>query len=401
MSKNLPLSGYTVVDMTHQVAGPFCSMLLGDLGAEVIKIENPPLGDTARNWSFFGPSVFLALNRNKKSAALNLNSPSGREAFRRLIKRADVFVENLTPGVAEKLGAGYASVRKIKKDIIYCSISGYGQNNEYSKLPAWDPVIQALSGLMSVTGEKDREPVRIGVSVVDMGAGFNAALGIISALFLRLKNKKSTLNKRGVFLDISLFDSAAVWMSFWMVFCSIFDKVPERNGSAWPAFFPYQLFPAKDGYVFIGASNEEYWRRLCGALGLNFLLEEPRFKTNELRIQNSPELLKILQNSTTTRKKEDLVQCLNKVEIPCSAVNNVKEVAGDLVLQGRGMLERMIARATRQEFLSVANPLRNSNLVRKKNKAPPDVGKDTEHILRSLGFSGKQIRDIVLENESP
>jgi crotonobetainyl-CoA:carnitine CoA-transferase CaiB-like acyl-CoA transferase len=383
--------------MTHQVAGPFCSMILADLGAEVIKIENPPLGDTARNWSYFGPSVFLALNRNKKSVALNLTLPSGRDAFRKLIKRADVFVENLAPGVAEKLGAGYASVRRIKQDIIYCSISGYGKNNAYSQLPAWDPVIQALSGLMSVTGEKDREPVRIGVSVVDMGAGFTAALGIISSLLLKMRNKKSALNKRGLFLDISLFDSAAVWMSFWMVFHSIYRKVPERNGSAWPAFFPYQLFPAEDGYVFIGASNEEYWKRLCKALGLNFLLEEPRFKTNELRIRNAPELLKILQSSTIRHKRKDLVECLNKVEIPCSPVNDVRDVAADVVLNARGMLERMIAGGTRQQFLSVANPLKKSKLVVGRNKAPPEVGRDTMEILRSLGYSRKQIKEIVCE----
>jgi crotonobetainyl-CoA:carnitine CoA-transferase CaiB-like acyl-CoA transferase len=372
-------------------------MLLADLGAEVIKIERPPLGDPARNWTYFGPSVFLALNRNKKSIALDLTKPSGREAFRRLIKRADIFLENLAPGVAEKLGAGYADVRRIRKSIIYCSISGYGKNNPYSKLPAWDPVIQALSGLMSVTGERDREPVRIGVSVVDMGAGFTAALGIVSSLILRMRNK-SGLKKEGTFLDVSLFDSAAVWMSFWVVYYSLFRRVPERNGSAWPAFFPYQLFPAKDGYVFIGASNEEYWKRLCTALGLNSLLGDQRFKTNELRIQNAAELLKILQSSTAMHKRDDLVRRLNNVEIPCSPVNDVSDVAADVVLKVRGMLDEMIAGDRSQEFLSVASPLRQSKLVVKRNRPPPAIGRDTGQILRSLGYSRKEISDIIFQN---
>lgn len=396
MPQKLPLSGFVVLDMTHQVAGPFCSMLLADLGAEVIKIERPPTGDTARNWAYFGPSIFLALNRNKKSIALNLSTPSGREAFEKLVKRADVFIENVTPGVAKKLGADYPALRRTKKDIIYCSISGYGKNNPYSSLPAWDPVIQALSGLMSVTGEKDREPVRIGVSVVDMGAGMMAALGIVSSLLSRARNRKEA--SKSVLLDISLFDSAAVWMAFWVVYYSLYNKVPERNGSAWPAFVPYQAFRAKDGYVFIGASNNDYWNKLCMSLGAESLLKEERFSRNELRIQNSTELLRLLEDTTSKIGRDELVTLLRKAEIPCSPVNNVKDLVNDAALGARGMIGEMLD-PTGRKFLFVSNALGVSGLGVKKPKAPPKLGRDTARILRSLGYSGSKTKRILQENQ--
>ncbi|MCL5068595.1 MAG: CoA transferase [Thaumarchaeota archaeon] len=396
MPQKLPLSGFVVLDMTHQVAGPFCSMLLADLGAEVIKIERPPTGDTARNWAYFGPSIFLALNRNKKSIALNLSTPSGREAFEKLVKRADVFIENLAPGVAKKLGADYPALRRAKKDIIYCSISGYGKNNPYSSLPAWDPVIQALSGLMSVTGERDREPVRIGVSVVDMGAGMMAALGIVSSLLSKARNRKES--SKSVLLDISLFDSATVWMGFWVVYYSLYNKVPERNGSAWPAFVPYQAFRAKDGYVFIGASNNDYWNKLCVSLGAESLLKEERFSTNELRIQNSTELLRLLEDITLKIGRDELVTLLRKAEIPCSPVNNVKDLVNDAALGVRGMIGEMLD-PTGRKFLSVSNALGVSGLGVKKPKAPPKLGRDTARILRSLGYSSSKTKRILQENQ--
>lgn len=396
MPQTLPLSGFVVLDMTHQVAGPFCSMLLADLGAEVIKIERPPTGDTARNWEYFGPSVFLALNRNKKSVALNLSTPTGQEAFKKLVKRANVFIENLAPGVTKKLGADYSELRKAKKGITYCSISGYGKNNPYSNLPAWDPVIQALSGLMSITGEKEREPVRIGVSVVDMGAGMMAALGIVSSLLAKARNRKEA--SKSVFLDISLMDSATVWMAFWVVYYSLYNKVPERNGSAWPAFVPYQAFRAKDGYVFIGASNNDYWNKLCVSLDAQSLLKDERFSTNELRIQNSIELLQLLEDITSKIGRDELVALLREAEIPCSPVNDIKDLVSDAALAARGMIREMLD-PTGRKFLSVSNALGVSGLGVKKPKAPPKLGRDTVPVLRSLGYSSSKIRRVLQENQ--
>jgi crotonobetainyl-CoA:carnitine CoA-transferase CaiB-like acyl-CoA transferase len=380
--------------MTHQVAGPFCSLLLADLGAEVIKIERPPLGDTARNWPYFGSSVFLALNRNKKSLTLDLAKESGREIFARLIRHTDVFLENMAPGVVAKLGADYSLVKKLKKDIIYCSISGYGKDNPYSNLPAWDPVIQALSGLMSVTGEKDRAPVRIGVSVVDMGAGFVAALGIVSSLLLRDRERKKNRKKRSIFLDISLFDSASVWMAFWAVYYSLYSKIPERNGSAWPAFVPYQVFPARDGYIFIGASNEDYWKKLCRALALDDLFRDERFATNELRIQHASELLPLIEKTTVEYSRNELVTRLRASEIPCSPLNNVRDLLEDVALKARGMIQWMTS-GDGQEFLSVSSPLSKSGIVMKRDRPPPKLGGNSAEILRSLGYSKKKVKDIL------
>ncbi len=368
-------------------------MLLADLGAEVIKIERPPNGDTARDWTYFGPSIFLALNRNKKSVALNLATKPGKEVLRRLIKKADIVVENMAPGVAEKLGAGYRDAKRLNKDIVYCSISGYGKSNQYSNLPAWDPVIQALSGLMSVTGEKSGEPVRIGVSVVDMGAGLFASLGILSTLLAGQRNGKRS---KGAFLDISLFDSATVWMAFWVVYYSIFQKIPEKNGSAWPAFCPYQAFKAKDGFVFVGASNEEYWQKLCRALGVGNLLEDERFSTNQLRLEHSDELVRILEETTKKLNRDQIVSSLRAEKVPCSPVNDVSDLVEDAGLKERGMIEKTMWNTSR--FLSIANPLKPSKVGITRTKSPPKLGQDSLQVLRWLGYTRSESAKLLSEN---
>ncbi len=378
--------------MTHQVAGPFCSMVLADLGAEVIKIERPPFGDTARNWPYFGPSVFLALNRNKKSIALDLGKLSGRDAFRRLVRKADVFLENLAPGVADKLGADYDSVKKINRKIIYCSISGYGKNNPRSKLPAWDAVIQAISGLMSVTGERRGGPVRIGASVVDMGAGLYAALAIVSCVLSQNARRKS-----GTFLDISLLDCATVWMTYWASHYSLYRRLPERSGSAWPAFVPYQVFRAKAGYVFIGATNDDYWKDLCRVLNLNSSLRKKEFSSNELRIKNSEELLKVLQNAIARVDRDDLIKKLRRAGVPSSPVNSVADLIRDPILKGRSMFKKM-AYLRNKSFISAANPLEPSGIGVRINKPPPELGKDTMNVLVLLGYSKDQAKRIIEEH---
>jgi formyl-CoA transferase/CoA:oxalate CoA-transferase len=368
-------------------------MLLADLGAEVIKIERPPKGDTARDWPYFGPSVFLALNRNKKSLALDLTTESGRDVLERLVRKADIIVENFAPGVAEKLGVGYKDVRHLNSGIIYCSISGYGKSNPYSELPAWDPVIQALSGLMSVTGEKSGRPVRIGVSVVDMGAGLFGALGILSTLLAQRNGRRK---RRGTFLDISLFDSATVWMAFWTVYYSLFQKLPERSGSAWPAFCPYQAFKARDGFVFIGASNEEYWQKLCRVLGVEHLLRDDRFLTNQLRLAHSEELVSILEKTTTRLSSKNLVSSLRAERVPCSPVNDISSLINDEGLRSRQMIEKTAWNMS--NFLSIANPLKPSKLGIATTRAPPRLGQDSFRVLRWLGYTKPESEKILSRN---
>ena len=368
-------------------------MLLADLGAQVIKVERPPKGDLARDWTYFGPSVFLALNRNKKSVALNLSTKSGREVLKRLVKKSDILVENLAPGSAEKLGAGFKDAKRLRKDIVYCSISGYGKSNPYSDLPAWDPVIQAMAGLMSVTGQKTGEPVRIGVSVVDMGAGLFGALAILSTLLARERNRGSS---KPAFLDISLYDSATLCMAFWVVYYSLFQKIPEKNGSAWPAFCPYQAFKAKDGFVFIGASNEEYWQKLCRVLGVEYLTKDERFETNQQRLGHSEELVKILEEVTMKRNRDEIVSSLRKEKVPCSPVNNVDDLIKDAGLKERGMIEETMWNLS--SFLSIANPLKPSKIGVLKSRPPPKLGQDSLQILRWLGYRKSEAENILSGN---
>ncbi len=382
--------------MTHQVAGPFCTMLLADLGAEVIKVERPPAGDSARNWPYFGHSIFLALNRNKKSVAINLTKPSGQEVFEKLVKRSDIFVENLAPGVVDKLGAGYKHIKNLNKNIIYCSLSGYGRNNPYSNLPAWDPVIQAMSGLMSVTGEKNGAPVRIGASVVDMGAGLFACLGIVATALSKSGKKKK--RDRSMMLDVSLLDCAATWMSFWVTYYSLYNRLPEKSGSAWPAFAPYQVFPAKNGHVFIGVSNEDYWKSLCQALKLESN-ETDRFSTNTKRISNLDEVVKLIERATITKERDELVSILRKFEIPCAPVNNIDDVVKDPTLQQRKVITP-VKDAKLGEFSLVSNPLQPSLFGSSRIRSPPEVGRDTYRTLLSLGYVRSEAKKIISENSN-
>jgi crotonobetainyl-CoA:carnitine CoA-transferase CaiB-like acyl-CoA transferase len=379
-------------------------MLLADLGAEVIKIERPPSGDSARNWPFFGQSIFLSLNRNKKSIALNLTKESGQEVFRKLVRKADVLVENLAPGVADKLGASYNVVNSLNKNIIYCSLSGYGKNNPYSSLPAWDPVIQAMSGLMSVTGEKNGAPVRIGTSVVDMGAGLFACLGIMSTLLSRRswkrekKKEKETKKEEGMMLDVSLLDCATTWMSFWITYYSLYHKLPEKTGSAWPAFAPYQVFPAKNGHVFIGVSNEDYWKRLCQALKLEDS-EVQMYSTNEKRISNFERVVKLIEKATIAYERDELVSILRKFEIPCAPVNNISDVINDPALLQRKIIKR-IKDQRLGDFCLVLNPLGPSSIGQSSIRVPPEVGRDSYQILLSLGYKRKDAMQIISENSN-
>jgi crotonobetainyl-CoA:carnitine CoA-transferase CaiB-like acyl-CoA transferase len=385
MVPHLPLAGCRVIDLTHQVAGPFCTMILADLGADVIKVERPPHGDGARNWPYFGESVFLALNRNKRSIMLDLNQQEHRDVLARLIKSADVVVQNFAPTTAKKLKINYRNVRKLNRNVIYCSISGFGARNRYSVLPAWDAVLQARAGLMSVTGEEDMPPMRVGFSVVDMGAGMWAALSIISALHSR---------SQGRYIDISLYDTAIMWMSYWIAYYSIYQKIPKRNGSGWPAFSPYQAFKTSDGYIYIAVSNELYWRKLCEALGLDRLVKDKRFDSNERRVEHSNELSELIEQQTIKYRSDELASILRDAEIPSSEVRSVDLVVSDDLLRERSIL-KTIKTASGIRFIAVRNPLSFSGLAKKSMRAPPTVGQDTYSIMKSLGYTKDEIARVL------
>ena len=262
------IEGIKVVDLSHALAGPFCTMLLADLGAEVTKIEHPH-GDHFR--AAIDGGYNAAVNRNKRGICLDLKQDAAKEVVRQLIKRGDVVIESFTPGTVDRLGLGYEEAKKINPRIIYCSISGFGQTGPYRDLPGYDVIAQAMAGIMMCTGQPDGPPVRIGPSLIDIGAGMYTVIGIMQALMDR---EQTGVGQR---IEVSLLETALSWMSPFIARYSMNGHLPERLGSALAAFSPYQVYKAKDKYVFIGASNERFWKALCDALDLKHLLDDPVF----------------------------------------------------------------------------------------------------------------------------
>src|SRR5512132_2778062 len=280
----LPLEGIVVADLTQNVAGPFCTQILGDMGAEVIKVERPGRGDDARAWAppYWGQesATFIALNRNKKSLALDLKSPGGLEILQRLVRRADVFVQSLRPGAIDELGLDFAGASRINPRIVYCSVTAFGARGPLSHLPGYDPLMQAYSGLMSVNGHPGQEPARVGTSVVDMGTGMWAALGIVAAL------RERDMTGRAMEVTTSLFETALMWVSYHAMGYLGSGDVPQPQGSGTAMIAPYQAFPTADGYVMIGAASDALFQRLTVALDAPDLGRDARFVDNPSRVRN-------------------------------------------------------------------------------------------------------------------
>ena len=395
----LSLSGIKVLDITHQIAGPWSTELLADLGAEVTKVENPTSGgDPARKYPYFGSAVFVSENRGKQSITLNLKSEKGREVALKLAASSDVLVENFTPGLLEKLGLGYEALRKLNPRLIYCSISGFGKDSPYRDRPAWDAALQAMAGIMTITGEPDRPPVRVGTSIVDLTAGTYAVCGILVALLERERTGE------GRFVDISLFDSASSVVNYWASYASMTGRVPSRMGNTWPALAPYQVFRTVDGYAFIGASNDDFFRKLCTSLKLDELGSDPRFATNEARVRNMKELATLIEEATIHWDNESLVSELARVGVPCAPVNTVDKILEDQSLRQRGLVVDTEYGADdkqkKQIFRTTTNPLRTM-FGREEKKSPgeevehvPSLGQDTERVLLGLGYSELEIKEF-------
>ncbi len=385
-----PLSGVTVVDLTRILAGPYCTMMLGDLGADVIKIE-PPRGDDSRGW---GPpfvsgesAYFLAVNRNKKSVCINLKMNEGKDILRRLLQQADVLVENFRPGALERLGFGYPQIEADFPGLVYCSISGYGHTGPLSERPGYDAVMQGEAGWMHLTGEPEGEPLKVGASLADVFTGMMAGQGILAALFDR------TRTGRGRKVNIALFDSVVSTLCYQAQGYLLTGREPERLGNRHPSLTPYETFETEDGHLILGVGNDGLWQRFCVAVGRPDL-DEPRFRTNAQRVENHPELESLLQDFFKTMPTRHWVEVLESAGIPVGRVRSVSEVFQNPQVEPRQMLIEAEHPAVGPMKMT-GNPIKLSGSGQRTTSPPPLLGQHTEDVLSSrLKLSLEQIERL-------
>lgn len=386
-----PLKGVRVLDMTWALAGPYCTMVLCDLGAEVIKVESPDGGDPSRKSLPFIEGVssyFLSVNRGKKSVAVNLRHPQGKEIVLALANQSDVLVENFRPGVMDRLGLGYGALRETNPRIIYAACSGFGQKGPYAHRPAYDVVVQGMGGALSITGEAGGPPVRVGFSIGDIGGGIFTALGVLAALHER------ELSGQGQMVDISMLDGqiALLENAFARFFAT--GEVPQRIGTRHPLRTPFQAFPTQDGHIVLAAGEERFWQRLCQVINRPDLLGDERFKDNPSRTRNHDQLEPILKEITQTKKTAEWVALMDKNDIPCGPVNSIDQVVYDPHTAAREMITE-VEHSKAGRLKVVNSPLKLSRTPVKIERACPELGEHTEEVLQNLlGFSQEKITEL-------
>jgi crotonobetainyl-CoA:carnitine CoA-transferase CaiB-like acyl-CoA transferase len=374
----LPLRGMKVIDFSRVLAGPLCTMLLGDMGAEVLKIEDPAHGDDTRAWApFVGgwSTYYLTVNRNKKSVAVDLKSADGIALLEDLIADADVLVENFRPGTLERLGFGPDRARAINERLIYCSISGYGASGPRSDLPGYDMVIQGESALMDVTGFPETGPTKVGVAITDCLAALYAVQGILLAHISRAQTGK------GQFLDISLLDAAVSVLGLPVGIAAATGKSPGRLGNEHPSLAPYEPFPAADGQVIVAVANPRLWSRFCAALGADGLEHDPRFATNTDRLRNRPLLNQHIRDLFKDQTVESLIDRLGKAGVPCGRVRTIDQLLQDPQLAARQMLLDLAAGESSVKV--PGNPIKLSGVPTLASAPPPALGEHTEEVRRT------------------
>jgi crotonobetainyl-CoA:carnitine CoA-transferase CaiB-like acyl-CoA transferase len=382
----LPLAGIRVLDVSQVMAGPFCCMLLGDLGADVIKIEPPQVGDSTRHSMGFrlkgeDSPGFLALNRNKRSIALDLKIPADREVLYALVKTADVVVENARPGVADRLGMGYETLSAINPRLVYASISGFGQTGPWAQRPGFDLIAQAMSGVLSATGLPGSEPVKNGIPVGDLGAGLFATYGILSALLGREKSG------RGQFIDASLLE-AALGLSVWET-TELWGtgKAPQPIGSANRMSAPYQAVQATDGYFVIGAANQKLWLTFLDVVKRPELNSDPRFATNALRVANRVELIDVLKPTMATRTVHEWVEALLAAGVPAAPIYNYEQALASDHVAAREMVIN-VPHPVEGSFRALGFPVKMRGTPQRVRYPPPLLDQHGEEIRRELFEKG-------------
>jgi len=374
-----PLDGITVLDLTRVLSGPYCTMLLGDMGARVIKIEQPGRGDDTRGW---GPpflegesAYFLSINRNKESVTLDFKKTEGRELLERLVAKSDVLVENFRPGTLEKIGFDYTAVKNRYPRLIYCSISGFGQTGPRRNEPGYDAVIQAEGGLMSITGDADGPPFRLGVAIADIVSGMFAAYGVSLALIAR---ERSGVGQQ---VDLGMLDAVTALLTYQAGNYFASGNAPRRMGNRHPSIVPYETFEASDGDFVIAVGNDELWKKFSTVTGLGAVEGMDRFATNRQRVTNYEALRPLIVSRLQSRPRAYWIEALSRAGIPCGSVRSLNEVFDDPQLQARGMLASIEHEAIGMLTLT-GIPIKLSETPGEVRRAPPRLGEHTEPVLR-------------------
>ena len=382
-----PLQGINVLDLTRVLAGPTSTQILGDLGANIIKVERPLSGDDSRN---LGPpyldknskspmesAYFLSVNRNKNSVEIDLTKKEGQELAKKLVMKCDILVENFRAGNLKQYGLDYNSIKKINPKIIYCSITGFGQSGPYSKRGGYDYLVQAMGGIMSITGENKGTPTKIGVGVSDIITGLYSCIAILSAL--RFKEQTG----QGQHLDISLMDSQVSWLSYVAQGYLVSGTIPKRIGNDHPSIVPYQTVQAKDGLMVLAIANDRQFKAFCNFAKIPSIYLDPNFKTNSSRVKNRDKLNKLIKKVMKTKTIKQWVKGLTEINVPCGPINNIKQVFADQQVKSRKMVISMKHPKSKNKKLKlIGSPMNFSKSKIKYKKSPPLLGEDTEKILK-------------------
>ena len=376
-----PLKNLLVVDLTRVLVGPYCTMILSDLGARVIKVEAPEIGDDSRK---FGPFIenysayFMSLNRGKESIALNLKNDDDKKIFEKILSKADILVENFKPGTLEKWGYGWKEVNKKYPKLIYASASGFGQTGPLKELPAYDMVVQGMGGLMSVTGHPNTEPTRVGTSIGDITAGLFTAIGINAALYDRQKTGK------GTFIDVSMLDCQIAILENAIARYLAKNEIPEPMGSRHPSITPFEAFKTKDTYIIIAAGNDKLFKNLCDVLQIPEISTDERFSSNSSRSENVDQLKKIIEEKLSLKKTDEWIKEMEQLKIPCGPIFNIKQAVENPQVQERNMIISSFHKKI-GEFKSAGNPIKMSTYRDEKTRGDiPDLDEHREKIIKEF-----------------